>query len=216
VTVYTILDIEGNIIESWEEPATPYGGCCVAAAVDPCLAPPALVLAGSEDINVGDFFTASGGVESYVFSFPEGTISDEGEILTIDACASSGDSRAGTVTATDACKQTDSIEGRLTGGKWQGVPGYVPVTITGTVTRLNDYCIFSPTPLIVGGFQVFGRVSVWTWNPATGNVAPSSSPVSAGSVCSSAQTAYDAIDQTDDFKAAIDWRTLSVNEWQCP
>lgn len=79
-----------------------------------------LTLSGSDAPVVGDIYSVSGGVSPIIFSFDGGTIDSEtGEILSITSCGgSSGNGAGGSVTASDACGQTASIDVRLPGGNW--------------------------------------------------------------------------------------------------
>lgn len=93
------------------------------------------VVSGDSDCNVGDIYTATGGTGVYTWSFDGGSISSNGEILTINACVTPGDSRVGVVTAFDGCSSGGLVV-RLSGGVWLGGTP-VAGTITWTCTSSN-------------------------------------------------------------------------------
>jgi hypothetical protein len=78
-----------------------------------------LELTGEDEPQVGDRYSASGGVAPYNYSFDGGTISDDGEILSITACSSPGSNRGGEVAVTDGCGERVSLAVRLPGGVWR-------------------------------------------------------------------------------------------------
>lgn len=87
-----------------------------------CDDPPELFIAGSDEPAVGNFYSAAGGVPPYTWTFAGGTISDEGEILSLTSCGGPDNGGAvGHVTVTDDCGQSASIEVRLPGGHWSTI-----------------------------------------------------------------------------------------------
>ena len=101
----------------------------------------------------------SGTAPPFIFSFDSGSIdSDTGEILSIDTCSASGDSRAGFVSVMDACGISTSIEVRLPGGIWsnqlietQGIcsgvasSGFMSLGLLSTLSYPNFSSTFFPS-----------------------------------------------------------------------
>ena len=79
-----------------------------------------LAIAGPEEPAVGDVYTASGGTPPYSFNFLGGEINrDTGEILSITRCGGpDGNGAVGKVGVIDQCLMEDSMDVRLTGGRW--------------------------------------------------------------------------------------------------
>lgn len=75
---------------------------------------------GSEEPEVGDFYSATGGSGDYSYSFTGGSInSDTGEITEITACGGpNGNGAVASVSVSDGCGNSASITVRLPGGSW--------------------------------------------------------------------------------------------------
>lgn len=78
-----------------------------------------LSIGGPEDVVVGSAFGASGGRAPYTWSFGGGSIDSGGQITAINDCSGTGSLGWATVTVTDSCSQSASIEVRLPGGAWR-------------------------------------------------------------------------------------------------
>ena len=85
---------------------------------DPCLDSSVPVIAGDGDGNVGDIYTASGGLPPYAWSFDSGGIDSNGEITSINSCSAPGELRGGVITVTDSCGRSSNLTIRLPGGTW--------------------------------------------------------------------------------------------------
>jgi hypothetical protein len=88
-------------------------GCGQSGSLDIPFAPP-LTLSGSETPNVGSTYRAAGGSGGYVYSISCGTINSEtGQVLNLTDCCGSG-----TVSATDTCGTTVTLDVRFPSGRW--------------------------------------------------------------------------------------------------
>ena len=104
-----------------DEQSTPAPGdirICSDEDKDPCLSSDVPTVSGDGDCNVGDIYSASGGIGPYTWSFSGGSIDQFGEITAIDACSSPGDPRW------------------ARSGAWSGAPPRRPLTMLGNGTRL--------------------------------------------------------------------------------
>jgi hypothetical protein len=72
-----------------------------------------LTLSGTDAPVVGSQYSASGGKAPYTWSISCGAISDTGQVTSLSGCCGSG-----TVTVTDSCGQSVSIEVRFPTGQW--------------------------------------------------------------------------------------------------
>jgi hypothetical protein len=117
----------------------------IEESIDPCNDAAELFVSGDGDANVGDIYTASGGIGPYTWEFDTGTIDADGEITSIDACGSSGDPRGGVITATDSCGSSTGLSVRLAGGEWvfnSGASSQCPTSTTGgTVPCITENTI---------------------------------------------------------------------------
>ena len=79
-----------------------------------------LAISGSSSPVVGDFYAATGGSGDYVFSFQGGEIDAEtGEVLSVISCGGPlGNGAIGSVSVTDKCQASASMEVKLPGGEW--------------------------------------------------------------------------------------------------
>lgn len=90
-------------------------GVNVSAAAD-------LLITGSNEPDVNDVYSVNGGLEPYSWSFSGGSINNVGKILSVTSCGGpSNNGAVATVSVTDSCGETASIEVRLPGGYW-GAP----------------------------------------------------------------------------------------------
>jgi hypothetical protein len=81
-----------------------------------------LSITGTDTPVVGSIYSANGTAPPFTFSFAGGSInSTTGEILSINACVSSGDSRTSLVVVTDSCGLSEGIVVRLPGGAWRNI-----------------------------------------------------------------------------------------------
>lgn len=72
-----------------------------------------LSLTGTDAPSVGSQYSASGGKPPYTWGISCGAISDTGQVTSLSGCCGSG-----TVTVTDACGQSVSLEVRFPNGVW--------------------------------------------------------------------------------------------------
>jgi len=116
-----------------------------------------LTLSGTEAPSVGSFYSASGGLEPYMYSISQGAIDSEtGEVTDLTgACG------MGIVTVTDSCNESVSIDVRMPTGKWiivsinrfsdlsglaTGISGFTLPTccvsnlLSGCITNAEDVC----------------------------------------------------------------------------
>ncbi len=79
-----------------------------------------LTISGPETLEVGTVYSASGGSGDYTFSFNGGEINPEtGEIISITECGGpDGNGAVGQVSVWDDCGMVDSMDVRLSGGRW--------------------------------------------------------------------------------------------------
>jgi hypothetical protein len=110
---------------------------------DKCLGLSDLVISGDEDCNVGDIYTASGGTGNYVFSFNVGTIDQDGEVLSINACGAPDSDRTGIISVFDGCSSA-SITVRLTGGYWKIISSEQVGSDCSNSPSCNSYVQYGP------------------------------------------------------------------------
>ena len=136
---------------------------------NPCDTAPALSISGTDAPIVGSDYDYSGGLGPYVWSFDGGEISSSGTITSINACGASNDPRWSTVTCTDACGQTASIEVRLPGGKWVQQGGDYESQATYCLSVVNK--AYSPFT-IIGRHKTYGKFAFQlknTWGGSCGD-----------------------------------------------
>lgn len=167
MTIFTILDIAGNVIESWEEPATPYGGCCI---VGTGAVLSSLVISGGVTVDPSETLQLTA-----TAAYSNGSTSDVTATATWEeSSAAIASVVAGLVTAEDAniCSDTADAEAPI-GASYGGfsdthdvsIPGFTyPATevycnaappLTDTGINGGDYRtnVFWATPLDSSGFE---------------------------------------------------------------
>lgn len=136
--------------------------CGRVATTEVSLTLEALELSGTDEPQVGDVYTASGGSAPYSYGFTGGSIDAEtGEILSVTSCGGpDGNGGVAAVTVSDDCGGSASITVRLPGGSWstvvtecefdpcEGCSGYYDhtyqhVIVTGATKTTNYYCAVS-------------------------------------------------------------------------
>lgn len=89
---------------------------CPGDCVEPL---PELFLTGTDEPEVNDQYSASGGVPPYNYTFTGGTIDSAGTITSVTSCGGpQGNGAVASVSVTDSCGQKATIEVRLPGGSW--------------------------------------------------------------------------------------------------
>lgn len=181
----------GGDIRVCDEKSTNSGSdirACSDDKDDPCKEATAPVVSGDRDCNVGDIYTASGGVPPYAWSFDKGSIDSGGEIISVDSCGASGSSRVGTIRCTDSCGRTGVYKVRLPGGTWVAYATSWTKTCDPTGTARHSVC-GTGNAQSTSGIQNWGEKQVsqtfcWVDVRVYGPSCPSSSEPSVKTVVS--------------------------------
>lgn len=135
-----------------------------------CENPPELFLTGTIAPDIGDQYTAIGGVQPYAFRLScDGEISETGIITDLTGCCGSG-----TVTVTDACGQSTSRDVRWPLGQWV-VQGYAPGSVIGSFQSdcedpdINCFNAFPNGVCAEGISQITIYTPGCTWEHVTGD-----------------------------------------------
>jgi len=189
--------------------------CVDPGRVDPCLTSMDITVSGDGDCNVGDIYSATGGIGPYTWSFDSGGIDSSGEITSINSCVTPGDYRGGVVTATDTCGNSNTLTVRLTGGIWVTVSDPPRGSYFWGVNGTDCAIKFTDAHICAVGSQITinGAIRITEgWNCIDGRsdseLCPLGTPVvSAIADCDLCTTSV--------YTVPIQSRYLT-EEWQCP
>jgi len=210
---------------------------------NPCDLISQLIISGSETPSSGTTYSASGGLPPYTWSFPDGIISDSGEITSINSCGSSGSPRWSTVTVTDTCGQSAEIKVRLPNGQWVNIPaltqgsggydsfcpsssGAIYNLIKADLDEIFDGCLSNIFRLCYSGeyryrVEIFGctaETKLCSETEWSGTGSCSTTHYGVPCMPSYIEKIYYAATSSPctDYREIITCKYVLVDEWQCP